>query len=150
MDVGALAAQLQAIIAALAEHSALPSGQRDAYLARFSQCVLSPARVKRPAAAAGATPRHPSPLSNSTEEYRQAKIHFDAADADRSGSVTVVEMQRYLLMGCQRPVPLHYARMIVRCFDTSGDGALDFAEFFTLHSMIQQCVFCAQRQPAPP
>lgn len=87
------------------------------------------------------TPLTPYPAPCSTEEYTQAKTHFDAADADRSGSVTVAEMQRYLSAGCQRPVPLHYARMIVRCFDTSGDGALDFAEFFTLHSMIQQCVF---------
>ena len=73
-------------------------------------------------------------LLERSEEWARSQADFMRADANRSGEVDLAELRGLLntLFGSFIPggqVPLSLARLLMRTFDTSGDGKLDSFEF---------------------
>ncbi len=62
-----------------------------------------------------------------------------AGSGVQDGSITAHELRAFLKSGCKRDVPLHFARTILRAFDTSGDGSLQEWEFLALYRVMKYC-----------
>lgn len=68
------------------------------------------------------------------EEFNYVTREFAYADSlQKDQSVTPEELRAWLERVLKQKVELPFARMLVRVFDTSGDGALQLAEFHMLY-----------------
>ncbi|KAJ1372568.1 hypothetical protein KIN20_034754 [Parelaphostrongylus tenuis] len=61
---------------------------------------------------------------------------FSSVDKDRSGNISVDELQRALSNGTWNPFNPETCRLMIGMFDSNGDGAINFGEFpVTLHAL---------------
>ncbi|CAM1322462.1 Pef1 (predicted) [Pycnogonum litorale] len=67
---------------------------------------------------------------------------FKAVDADRSGSISCMELQRALLNGNWSPFNEETCRMMIGMFDADHSGTIDVHEFGRLWDYIQQWKYC--------
>ncbi|KAL1924136.1 uncharacterized protein VTP21DRAFT_7171 [Calcarisporiella thermophila] len=63
---------------------------------------------------------------------------FQAVDTDRSGFLTVEELQRALINGDWSPFNYETCRMMVNMFDTDNSGTINFQEFAGLWRYIEE------------
>ncbi|VDL68542.1 unnamed protein product [Nippostrongylus brasiliensis] len=54
---------------------------------------------------------------------------FTSVDKDRSGQISVDELQRALSNGTWNPFNPETCRLMIGMFDSNGDGAINFNEF---------------------
>ncbi|ORX60264.1 EF-hand [Hesseltinella vesiculosa] len=69
---------------------------------------------------------------------------FTAVDTDRSGQLTVDELQRALVNGDWSPFNIETVRMMVNMFDADNTGTIDFNEFAGLWRYIEDWKRCFQ------
>ncbi|KAI8337437.1 hypothetical protein BC941DRAFT_513296 [Chlamydoabsidia padenii] len=69
---------------------------------------------------------------------------FSAVDADKSGQLTVDELQRALVNGDWSPFNIETVRTMVNMFDTDNTGTIDFQEFAGLWKYIEEWKRCFQ------
>jgi len=62
--------------------------------------------------------------------------YFNTVDADRSGSITVAELQQALVNGNWTRFDLDTVKMLMGIFDTDRSGTIDFKEFSGLWKYI--------------
>ncbi|KAI9310590.1 hypothetical protein BX666DRAFT_2005157 [Dichotomocladium elegans] len=67
---------------------------------------------------------------------------FQAVDTDRSGYLTVDELQRALINGDWTPFNIETVRMMVGMFDMDNTGTIDFHEFTGLWRYIEEWQRC--------
>jgi len=67
---------------------------------------------------------------------------FQAVDQDRSGKITIAELQKALLNGNWSPFNEETCRLMVGMFDKDGSGTIDIYEFSTLWNYIQEWKRC--------
>ncbi|KAH9180312.1 hypothetical protein EDB89DRAFT_2216779 [Lactarius sanguifluus] len=78
-------------------------------------------------------PIHPGPPSGADPQLWQ---WFSAVDTDRSGSITVNELQAALVNGNWSSFDLDTVKMLMNMFDTDRSGTIGFAEFSGLWKYI--------------
>ncbi|PIO61610.1 EF hand [Teladorsagia circumcincta] len=66
---------------------------------------------------------------------------FASVDKDRSGQISVDELQRALSNGTWNPFNPETCRLMIGMFDSNGDGAINFSEF-QVCSVMRFLVFC--------
>ncbi|KAI8388920.1 uncharacterized protein BYT42DRAFT_492002, partial [Radiomyces spectabilis] len=69
---------------------------------------------------------------------------FKAVDTDRSGQLTVDELQRALINGDWSPFNIETVRTMVNMFDTDNTGTINFNEFAGLWKYIEDWKRCFQ------
>ncbi|KAI8982088.1 hypothetical protein BDF20DRAFT_864910 [Mycotypha africana] len=67
---------------------------------------------------------------------------FQKVDADRSGTITVHELQSALVNGDWSPFNIETVRLMVSIFDTDNNGTIDFREFQGLWKYIEDWSRC--------
>ncbi|KAI0301717.1 EF-hand [Multifurca ochricompacta] len=89
--------------------------------------------------AGGFAPRHDPPLGADPQLWQW----FVAVDRDRSGHISVVELQRALINGDWSQFDLDTVKLLMNIFDTDRSGTIGFNEFSGLWKYIKdwQSVF---------
>uniref|UniRef100_A0A1I7Y740 Programmed cell death protein 6 n=2 Tax=Steinernema glaseri TaxID=37863 RepID=A0A1I7Y740_9BILA len=67
---------------------------------------------------------------------------FQRVDRDRSGQISVDELQSALSNGTWSPFNPETCRLMIGMFDSNGDGAINFAEFQALWNYVNQWTEC--------
>ncbi|XGW19973.1 hypothetical protein V3C99_003641 [Haemonchus contortus] len=67
---------------------------------------------------------------------------FASVDKDRSGQISVDELQRALSNGTWNPFNPETCRLMIGMFDSNGDGAINFNEFQALWQYINDWTNC--------
>ncbi|CAG9529485.1 unnamed protein product [Cercopithifilaria johnstoni] len=67
---------------------------------------------------------------------------FTSVDTDRSGRISVDELQRALSNGTWNPFNPETCRLMISMFDSDRDGAINFNEFSALWDYINQWTQC--------
>ncbi|CAO3664017.1 unnamed protein product [Rhizopus microsporus] len=67
---------------------------------------------------------------------------FQRVDTDRSGSISVHELQQALVNGDWSPFNIETVRMMVNIFDTDNNGTIDFREFKGLWKYVEDWSQC--------
>jgi len=67
---------------------------------------------------------------------------FQTVDRDRSGRISVDELQRALSNGTWNPFNPETCRLMIGMFDSNGDGAINFQEFSALWQYINDWTKC--------
>jgi hypothetical protein len=74
------------------------------------------------------------------QEEQEARKYFNCADCEGGRpdqTLSANEIQRFLSDTIKCAVPLHFAKMVLRVFDTNGSGKLDFTEFIHLFRFLK-------------
>ncbi|RKP39712.1 programmed cell death protein 6-like protein, partial [Dimargaris cristalligena] len=69
---------------------------------------------------------------------------FQAVDSDKSGALSVSELQRALMNGDWSPFNIETVRMMVNMFDKDNNGTINFNEFTGLWKYIDDWKKCFQ------
>ncbi|GAA6059344.1 hypothetical protein JCM10212_003242 [Sporobolomyces blumeae] len=80
----------------------------------------------------GSSPYHPS------SQDPPLRAWFDAVDLDRSGYITQLELKQALVNGDWQPFDDQTVQMLMRIFDTDGNGTITFQEFSGLWQYIKE------------
>ncbi|TKR93324.1 hypothetical protein L596_007802 [Steinernema carpocapsae] len=67
---------------------------------------------------------------------------FQRVDTDRSGQISVNELQRALSNGTWAPFNPETCRLMIGMFDSNGDGAINFTEFQALWNYVNEWTKC--------
>ncbi|KAL9547525.1 hypothetical protein PS6_007081 [Mucor atramentarius] len=70
---------------------------------------------------------------------------FQRVDVDRSGSISVHELQTALVNGDWSPFNIETVRMMVSIFDTDNNGTIDFREFRGLWKYVEDWSHCFKK-----
>lgn len=70
---------------------------------------------------------------------------FQRVDTDRSGSISVHELQTALVNGDWSPFNIETVRMMVNIFDTDNNGTIDFREFRGLWKYVEDWSRCFKK-----
>ncbi|CEP09497.1 hypothetical protein [Parasitella parasitica] len=70
---------------------------------------------------------------------------FQRVDADKSGSISVYELQSALVNGDWSPFNIETVRMMVGIFDTDNNGTIDFREFRGLWKYVEDWSHCFKK-----
>ncbi|KAI7896679.1 uncharacterized protein EV154DRAFT_491832 [Mucor mucedo] len=70
---------------------------------------------------------------------------FLRVDTDRSGSISVYELQTALVNGDWSPFNIETVRMMVGIFDTDNNGTIDFGEFRGLWKYVEDWSRCFKK-----
>ncbi|CAO3621875.1 unnamed protein product [Cunninghamella blakesleeana] len=89
-------------------------------------------------------PQGQAPPPRPSAQNDQLYSWFVAVDTDRSGQLTVDELQRALVNGDWSPFNIETVRTMVNMFDTDNTGTIDFQEFAGLWKYIEDWKRCFQ------